>query len=720
MTSSTRTDVALPDKAKTIIWRIFGAGESPLTGRSTFHLIEPIVSEYVTPSTERDRSIAAIQGWFEVIGERRWLRQELREAVAVLIVDGIGTNRSETAIWAIGSIDSDLAVKIVCSRWCPEEIDSFVDAGLATLEKVCVRDAVLNAARVVPHADLDSGKGRIPRDSVQREGRLETFQHLSSHHFDLVHHALHRPVGNLIELIIGLQPERFESLIERLDHPVVQARAAYHLVHESRTLDHRKPLLWITLDSCDASIALAIVHTLETVNGLDKDIRTANRRGEDRPIWSTELRHPNDDLDAAATNLLKDLVDRLAILDPHVSMQWIGELLSSAPYVLMQGGDFEKPERIDQLESMLTELIVRLVHQSWSDDLPAALCSGLRLTSRTTWTRHLASAAWELRNTDPARAAILARKTLDEHEPHVAKEMGLGHMFWNWDDWHDREWVAGLGATLALSNNELDLREWISTRCRELPLTVWDAEESYKAFSTADRAAQVWFLVALQAVACLKEIDRAVNPGKVCALAEAAWTHCYFTGHYLSNVRGASVLAEHAARYAIEFGEPSELWLLEQARNPKVGPRALWGLIDQRKKKAAREEWPSPAFDELVIDEITRAASNRFEDGEHFDFESLHHWGHLWLSLSATSQGVRTANEIFAFPIRGFDRGSKLLVLQLLAQGIDPQGLNLDTRDRIASIYRELWPVRGYTTDTERTARQEIDELLERSGIPVP
>ena len=720
MASSTRTDIALPDKAKAIIWRVFGAGVSPLTGRSTFDLIEPIVSRYVTSSTERDRSIEAIRGWFEVIGERRWLKQDLREAVAVLIVDGIGTNRSETAIWAIGSIDSDLAAKILRSRWCPEEIESFVDAGLATLEKVCERDAVLNAARVVPYADLDSGKGRIPRDSLQREGRLETFHHLSSHGFDLVHHALHPPVGSLIELVIGLQPERFESLIERLDHPVMQARAAYHLVHEVRTSDHRKPLLWITPDSCDASIALAIVHTLETVNGLDKDIRIADRLGEDQCIWSTELRPPKDDLDAAAVNLLNDLVDRLAMLDPSASARWIGELLSSAQYVLMQGGEFEKPERIEQLESMLTELIARLVHQSWSDALPAALCAGLRLTPRTTWTRHLAVAAWEVRVSDPERAIVLARKTLDEHERHVAKEMTLGHMFWNWDDWHDREWIAGLGAALALSSDELDLPEWVSTRCRALPLTVWDAEESYKAFSTADRAAQISFLVGFHAVARLKEIDRAVDPGRVCALAEAAWTHCYFTGHYLPNVRDASVLAEHAARYAIEFGEPSELWLLEQARNPKVGPRALWALIDQRNKKAAREEWSSPAYDGLVIDEITRAASNRFEDGEHFDFESLHHWGRLWLSLGATNEGDRTANEILAFPMRDFDRGSKLLALQLLTQGTDPQRPNLDTRDRIASLYRELWPVNGYTPDTERAARQGIDELLERSGIPAP
>ena len=60
------------------------------------------------------------------------------------------------------------------------------------------------------------------------------------------------PAGNLIELVIDLQPERFKSLIERLEHPVMQARAAYHMVAATRASDHRKPLLWITEDSCDA------------------------------------------------------------------------------------------------------------------------------------------------------------------------------------------------------------------------------------------------------------------------------------------------------------------------------------------------------------------------------------------------------------------------------------------------------------------------------------
>ena len=229
----------------------------------------------------------------------------------------------------------------------------------------------------------------------------------------------------------------------------------------------------------------------------------------------------------------------------------------------------------------------------------------------------------------------------------------------------------------------------------------------------------MWFLVALHAIAGLKQINRVINPAGVRALAEAVWSHCYFAGQYLADGRDASVASEHAARSAVEFGEPSEVWLLEQARSPRVGPRALWALIDQRKKKAAREGRSDGGYDEIVVVEVALAASNRFGKGGQFGFESLHYWGRLWLLLGATKQACQTARAILAFPMRGFDRGSKVLVLELLALGADGQGLDQETRDCVGSTYRELWPAFGYTSDTERADRQRIDELLERSGIPV-
>ena len=419
MVGKVTSESSLPPEAKAVIWRIFGAGESPLTRRSTYELSEPIIKHHVSP-TNQDRSIAEIRGWFESHGNRRWLKSEMCEPVAVLILEGIGADRSDTAIWAVGSIEADLAASSIRSHWPHEAIDSFVEAALKTLEKLCDRDEVLDASRITR---LDSTSAKMQKDTVVRKGRLEIFRDLDNHGFELVYGGLYSVVENLVDLLVDLRPKRFESLVERLAHPVVQARAAYRMIAMVRHSDHRETLRWIKEGSSDALIALAIVHTLNTGNKLDEDLRSTEYVDEDQYRWSTELRLPQDDLDAAAAGLLIGLVERLATLDPLVCVRWIGELLSGAPYVLHRHRDCEIPRRIEQLERACTKLLAHLVRRSWSDDLLAELRAGLCLTPRTTWTRHMAEIAWEIREVEPAHAAEIARATLDEHEQQVAEQL---------------------------------------------------------------------------------------------------------------------------------------------------------------------------------------------------------------------------------------------------------------------------------------------------------
>lgn len=713
MAGNITSESSLPAEVKAVIWRIFGEGESPLKRRMTYELIEPIVRNRVS-SIDPSRVISEIRGWFESHGDRRWLKSEMSEPVAVLILDGVRSERGETAIWAVGSIDADLAASNIRSLWSSKEIDTFVEAALKTLEKLCDQDEVLDATRI---ARLDSTNAKIPKSAVEREGRLETFRHLDNHGFELVYGGLYLPVENLVDLVVELRPEQFESSIERLNHPVLRARAAYRMIAIVRPLDHRKTLQWITKGSSDALIALTIVHTLNTVNKLDEELWFADRADADQYTCSTELRPPQDDLDTAAAGLLTGLVDRLASLEPLACARWIGELLSGAPYVLHRRGDFQIPCRIEQLERACTELLARLVRRSWSDDLLAELCAGLCLTPRTTWIRHIAEIAWEIRNVEPARAAEIARATLDEHERQVAEQLKQNRLFLDWNDWYHRQWISSLGVALVLSCEELDLPGWVSTRCRDLPLSVWDAEENYEAFSTADRAAQHWFLVALHAIPALKEIGRTINPVTVRTLAETLWAHCHFVGQPLLSHPEAAVVAEHAARFAIEFGEPSDKWLLDQVRHPGVGPRALWALLDQRKLKSVRKGVTDAHYDEIIATEFASVASDRFGDGRQFDLETLRYWGRLWFSLGAIDEAEQTAMAIISFPLRKHDRVYKIMALKLLALVAGKRKLEPTVADYPASLYGELWS--GYTPSEEREDRRQIDEQIKRSKFPI-
>ncbi len=716
MTSDGLCTVSLTDDARDVVWRVFGSGASPLSGRSTYDLIEPIIRKRVS-FDEQDSAIVEIRGWFEAARSEWELRSDMSEPVAIMILDGVGDDRSETAIWAVGSIASNLAPKAICSRWQAKEIDSFVETALTTLERLCAQDEVLDATRVEDVATLGVSNAKIPKASLVRRGRLETFRDLYTYNSKLVLLGLHPAIDNLIRIVIQLRPRLLMSVIDRLDHPVIRARLADLVIIASEPPDHRQPLQWITADSCDALIALAIVHTLNYVNRLDADLQYANRANTDHYIWNTELRLPRDDLDAAAADLIAGLVDRLAVLAPLPCARWIGELLSNSPYMLRQAGEHEAPRRIKQLESACTELLARLVRKSWSKDLSAELCAGLRLTPRKTWTRHLAEIAWTIRDVAPSRATEIARVALDEDQRYVNDELELNHLFLHWDDWHTREWFSGLGDALALSYQELDLPHWVSVRCRALPLSVWDAEENHQAFDTAHRAAQHWFLVAFHAVASMRALGRAIHPSSVRILSETVWAHCHFAGEFRVIDGESPVAVEHAARFALKYGDPSDTWMLDQVRNPRAAPHAIWALIDQRMQRSAREARIDADHEEMTTAEITRVASERFGDGTQFDLEELQSWGQVWLLLDAIDEAQRTAMEILRFPRTRRNRVNEILVLKLLALVASKRKLAPMIGELLVSTYRHLWS--GYTPREEGDDRRRIDELLERSRIPI-
>ena len=712
MENNNISNISLPDEAKAVVWRIFGDGTSHLKKRSTYALIEPIIKNHVS-STERERCITEIRDWFESQGDHQWLRSDMSEPVAVLILEGVGTKREETAIWAVSWIDANQAVPLIHALWSPKEIDSFVEAALKALKKLCDQDEVLDAT-LLGNTEHDSISAKIPKNTVERKGRLETFRNLDMHG---VHRGLYSEVGNLIELLIGLRPEQFETLIEKLDHPVVQARAAGHMIDMPFPLNIRKTLEWITKDSCDALVALAIVHTLNTVDKLDDDLQFADRMIADQYGWSTELRHPQDDLDSAAVALLNDLVERLAVFDPLTCARWIGEMLSEAPLMLHPHGGREKPLRIEQLEGACTKLLARLVCQSWSDNLFTEICAGLRLTPRMTWTRHLAVVAWEIRDVEPERAAKVAQLTLDEYERHISERKEQNRLFLDWKDWHQREWFSSLGKALVLSQDKLDLPEWVSAQCRALPLSVWDAEENLESFIAADRAAQHYFLVAFHAILALKELDRTIDPVVVRTLAEILWDHCHFIETHLPSHFKTLVSMELAARFAAEFGEPSDAWLLDQARHSGLGPLALWALLDQRKLKVTREGGTDLHYDKIIITELTRIVSDRFGDGGQFGLEELRFWGQLWLLLGAINESEETAMAIRAFRLREHDRVYKILALKLFAFVSSKRKLPMKIKEYVESLYGQLWS--GYTPKEELEDRKQIDELLKLSESPI-
>ena len=726
MSARASSDVALSPEAREIVWRVFGAGESLLTNLSTYDLIEPIVSRHLAQEN-RHQAIDEIRGWFVLDGNTRRIKPDIIEKIAVIIVEGIDSEQSDLAPWSIAWIDSEISGKILSSRWCDVRIKSFVGSVLGILERLCSQDRVLDPVRSARLADVEVN-GILPRGSFDRDGKVQTFDELYAYNSNLVHFGIHENARNLMELIIDVEPDCFPSMIARLDHRVVQAWAADYISVRVGQTGYGRPLEWIAMDSCEELIALAIVHTLSMVERLDRDRHYAERLGKAVQGWSTESSQPADELDHTATDLVNGLAGRLGALNGINCFRWVGELLSRAPNMLDGQGEQGKPRRVVQLERAFTDLLARVAIDAWSEDQLDALITGLRLNTRDTWPRHIVDVARAIGDSDRPLANEMFRVALEQSEQQVAEQLAEGRFFEHWSDWHYREWINGLGVSLAFSCDNIDLVKWVEDRCRALPLSVWDAETDGARFFSANPVAQFWFLVAFHAIAQRGEVGRPVDPPEVRALAELLWRHCNFAGRYLNEHANGdvenSVAAEYAARCVIEYGEPSGRWLFDHAGRGEAGPRPLWAIMCQRSRKREREQQTDADCDAKIIKEFVRVASVRFGNGSRWDLEDLKYWGDLWILLETIEEAERTAKAILAVVPKDREfrrvvgRIYEITALKLLALVASSDKLSPGMKDVVRCLHKDLWPD-PYIPEEERSDRRQIDEWLNRPAASV-
>ncbi len=703
-------DSSLSPEARETVWRIFGAGAAPGARGSVFDHIEPTIRRHVPPA-DQDRAIATIGDWFESGAHIRWLKTDRAELVADLVIEGVGPRRSEEAVWAIGSVGLELSVGRIKRRWAAGEVQTLVDAAVNVLNQAEAR---------VRHGDRSAGLENEDfvsfQEAVSRDGIVAAFARLEEESLELVNQGLHPTVANLIDLVVELSPEQASGLVSRLEAPTMRARAAGRIAARTPADDPGAIVGWITEDAADAAIALAIVHALGAARKLD-DSRAPRQdsshasAGKQGP--GEALDHPPD----VVGNLVLRLVERLAGLEPTDCLRWIGELLNQASRALSLSGGGRKPGLLARIEDECTRLAVRLFGESGSSHLLPHFQMGLLPGRGRHWVRHQMAISRAIRQSAPGRAEELARATLDEHRRQLAEQRDGHYLAPDWASWKDREWLEGLGTALALARKDLDLRAWVADECRDLPLSVWDAEEDPDGFAMAEQMAQHWFLVALLAVPQRWEFNRPLEPSVVRALAEAVWAHCRFCRQHLQTHPEASVAAELAARYAMQYGRGNDQWLIDQARGEGVGPGALRVLLEQRRSSSQPPVEDVSDVDDMIVAELVRIALSRFDDGGQFDLEALRDWGELWLSLGAVDQAERTAMAIVSFPLRSADRDSRILALKLLGLVVRHRKPRHGVAEYVVPLYNQLWPVFGGTPNQERKDREEIEKAFVGSDL---
>lgn len=703
----------LSEEAKGAVWRIFGSGASPMRVCRIYDRIVPVISAFV-PEQHQDRDIAELQGWFEEDHHSERLKADFEQRAARLIVDGSRGRVQEDATWAVAAIDADVMASLIQSRWSTDEVGAFVTRAMTELERACERNVVLDASRWGQVEIDEAAKARVPRDAIEKEGRLATLRHVQQWTPDLVFRGVRPSVSTLVALVLELQPESFLSVVNRVDHPVLHVHLSWRRREDKGLPSDEDVLDWISRDATDSAIAFAIWETLEAMSARSKNSSSGSGSANVADTGMASVNAGSETI-RAGVDPLTILMNRLSGLDASRSARWIGEVLGHVSRAFGRTVDGQKPSIVEVAELGGHAAIRDQLDSGRVEDTCCEFAAGLRSGGERRWHRHQAALAWDFRKASPDLAVKLATGVLEAYRSHLGDENRYVDV--DWQDWVDREWIESLGRAVALTNRESDVHDWAVAQCRGLPLTAWDAEEETDRFLKAEKIADTWFLIAFMAVEASQEQGRPVEPAAVRRLAERYWSHCGFVDGWAWNERTNGIGAEIAARYAAHFGKACGVWILQQARTESVGVRAIWGLLSQRESDEALRVSVSTDVDEEFVGEMTVITGRRFSDGEPFQLAELELWGRLWLCLRAVDQAEETAREILLSQPPMVDRRHELMALKLLAMVMTVRATDDGLRRFVVPLYEKVWPARAGTPSEEETDRREVVEALVAAGF---
>ncbi len=691
--SSDPPTIQLPLKARQAIWRIFGSGLAPLKQSTCCDLVEPIIQKQLGQTDEAVRAIAEIRNWFDPDGGPTQLRPDINELVAEMIIDGIrealsattGIENHDTAFWAMGSIRSDLSAPIMRASWSPEQIDRFATYALDTLESLHEKGNIIDPRHIL---GLDIRGATAHSKETGHGDPLRTF-HVGPANAYEAYRLMYPGIASIVDLLLELKPGMLPELVDKIQNHLLQSFAASCLAGIRATSDYRQPLNWIADTSSTALIALAILHTLEIVHA--REIASRGLPNSDAPE-TVDL--------VAVSDPIADLVSSLATLGPARSTWWAFELLNYTSF-----GPEQKRPTTEQVEQQCTQLLNDCVLNHWSDEVMNELEDGLRRAMFEPRGKPLADIAWGLRDEEPEKASRISGIILGEHERRMTMALEDSLRFpylagrWNYNDW-----LTGLGVAVVIHHNDLDPLDWAMEKCKALPLSAWDADESGRVFRGADRVARTQMTVGLYAVQLLTDAGRVLDRSKLLTFAEKVWDHDDFVRQYGDLLVEDSVTTEFAARVAVAFGEPDQAWVLQQAKSPAIDPQTLWTLLDQMKLQ------DKAVCHDNTSEEIRKIASDRYINSVQANPRSAPHLANLWILLDAPPEAAKTAQVLLTYHPSHADRAQAIPTLKMLAFAESRGRLANELVETSRLLYDQLWG--KHTPRDEIHAQQEIDAFL--------
>ena len=671
-------------------WRIVGANESPLNAPQLTQVINDVVNKYV-PDDERNGTIQIINRWYENRDGRPTLADDIKDMVDQLVLRGAAQQlfkakpapENDTLFWAVGAVNVETAAETIRASWSPELIDKLVEYSLGALRVLCEGSNVIDPSDALGFK-VDSGRAYV--NPHYKQDRIQTLLRSEWHSPDM-----YPGVARVIQLLMTIRPDQFPKLVANADHPTVQ-RWALFIVDSYLKTGPLQALDWLQGKPSEPLIAIATVHALETI----RELR-----------WKTE--HPGveqqerEEAHIAASQLLSGLVNQLAQYEPDESVWWVAELYEHGDLLRRRNRSSSSHDLGEDLEEQCIDQLAGLVRQSWDRNLLVALKSSVRWAGVAERKLPLGTVAFKIYEDYPDRANELASIVLEKYEKHISELIiNNDRAYYTLTERRSIEWMRGLGYALAIALPEGETPlDWATIQCNQLPMSIWDADDLPEEFRLAGDVAQIHLTVAIYAVIAMYEVRGEVEPELVRNLATRAWEHCHFLRKQEVYWPDEPELDELAARVAIALGGPSEEWLIVQSKNPQLGPRGLWAMVDAYIEKNG---YPNLAY------ELMSSVATRYRNIKSAEISTLRYLAMIWQRLEATEAALKTAETMLEFHQRAMERRDYVAAMNLLILVARKGEATSRTKRDIRSLYEHLW--HNYTLEEEVELRQSVDAIL--------
>ena len=588
-----------------------------------------------------------------------------------------------TLFWAIGAVNMEAAAETIRASWPPELVDMLLEYAIGALRVLCEESNVIDPSDALGFK-VDSGRAYVNPDYEQE--RVQTLFRTEWNR-----PSMYRGAARVIQLLMTIRPDQFHKLVEKADHPTVHRWALFIVDSYSRN-NRLQALEWLHGEPSEPLIAIAIVHTLETIRELGWETEHPSREQQER-----------EEAYRTASQRLSGLVNKLANYESAESARWIAELYQHG--VLLRGINRSSSNRNlgEDLEEQCIDQLVGLVRRNLSSDLLVALKSDARWAGVNQENLPLGTVACKVYEDYPDRAIEMARIVLDKHTKHIRDiVVNNNRAYYTLTEDRAIKWMRGLGDALAIALPEGETPlDWAITQCNQLRLSVWDADDQPEEFRLAGDVAQLQLTVAIYAVVARYEAGNGVEPELVRNLAKRAWEHCHFLSEQETYRLEEPELDELAARVAIALGNPNEEWLIIQARSQKVGPRGLWAMVDAYIEK---DGYPK------LANELTSSIVARYRNIKGAEISTLRYLAKIWQRLEASEAALQTAVTMMGFHQRAMERKDYVVVMSLLVLAARQRGATSRTRRDMRSLYEYLW--HNYTLDEEVETKASVDAIL--------